>query len=245
MKSINASFASSLKTVLTYALYGALYGIMKHACPYLQEFCPIWGPTWNPQHTGYQYLAQLKSRISLEAHEGKHLNPHTIAVKILQQASHIPHFNTIAIAKLGQLSTLDPTRDPGPQFHANELISCLETTQGTETTPPTPAPSICKVYKKPFQYKKEIQCSACKMFRHDIESNDVCRFTAQFCHAQRYMTNNNDKGRNNAESYAKAQNKATVKKALATYPELTNSSKTEEEKQDTIFQMASIFHSNE
>ena len=148
------------------------------------------------------------------------------------------------MAKLGQLSASNPSDDPGTQFHENELISCLETTQRKDLTTPTPTIHTLQT-KRPFKYKKYIQCSGCKMYGHDLESEDRCRYLAQHYHTTKYMTNKPEKAKTNAEAYAKAQNRVTNKKVLATYPQLLEKSDTEEEMQDKIFRMAMIFNSED
>ena len=58
------------------------------------------------------------------------------------------------------------------------------------------------------------------MYGQDLESNDICRYLAQHYHANKYLTVKPKKAKQNAEAYAKAQNKVTIKKVLATYPQL-------------------------
>ena len=53
--------------------------------------------------------------------------------------------------------------------------------------------------------------------------------------------NDPDKAHINVEAYAKAQNKKTVNKLLATYPSIVDDATTEDSLQTKILHMASIF----
>ena len=109
------------------------------------------------------------------------MNKYNIAVELLQQASKIPRFASIAIAKLGQLSALHPNEDPGPQFQENKLISCLETTQQTQvvTTTTKNNPRIHKTNtRKPFKYKTK---SNAQLVEH-LATTSTVKTYADFVH---------------------------------------------------------------
>ena len=77
-----------------------------------------------------------------------------------------------------------------------------------------------KPLQKEFKYKNEVQCTACKMFGHDIKMN-VCRFGAQYHHTFKFANKFPDETHKNASAFASAQDKAKVTKAKSSFPKLS------------------------
>jgi hypothetical protein len=92
------------------------------------------------------------------------------------------------------------------------------------------------------QYKNPVQCSSCKLFGHCIESQ-VCRFSAQIIYATEYIAEHADRAKSNAAAYKAANNKNKVNKIYQQFPEKFDDFMTEEEREDTRYELATTFYS--
>ena len=190
--------------------YLSLYAIMRTKCKYLRILQPLWGPKWSTQQSGYQYLAAFKSFVDEEKRFYRHYSIYDQAAEVLQQAAaHEPH-KLIATSYITKLMHMDyDTKTLPPEFHPNNLINVLESTQtNTQQTTDT-VPTIHKFNRKPFQYRIQKQCSACKVWGHDIDEQ-VCRICAQVKFCNEYIMNHPEKANKNATAFALAHNRTKV-----------------------------------
>ena len=215
--------------------YGALNMIMKTYCDYLKTLQPPWGPTWEEDMDGHQYLSLLRRRLqNLKRTNQTHYSQHAIACEILQQAKRIPRYNVIATLYLTRLQ-LQPSNQPlGTEYNEAYLVGELENNQSTESNY---HPTINKFnsYKDgkdngkdntrrnnfKFKYRREVQCSCCHAYGHDIDE-DVCRIGAQTFHSHQFWVNYADKAKKNATAYSMANNRNQVKNTRQVMPDASS-----------------------
>ena len=194
--------------------YRSLYAIMRTRCKYLRIIQPKWGPTWHAPQTGYQYLATFKSFVDEEKRYYRHYSKYDQAAEILQQAAMHESHKLMATSYLTRLIHTEHKNDKEfpNEFMPNNLINILETSKNEQ--PPTEIdqiPTIHKFGRKPFQHKVQKQCTACKVWGHDIDEQ-VCRICAQISFCMEYIHTNPEKAHKNATAFALAHNKTRVAK---------------------------------
>ena len=218
--------------------YRSLYAIMRTKCKYLRIIQPKWGPTWHNNQTGYQYLATFKSFVDEEKRYYRYYSKYDQAAEILQQAAMHENYKLMATSYLTRLIHTDNKKDKEfpNEFMPNNLIKILETSKTEYPNNETdPIPTIHKFGKKPFQHKVQKQCTACRVWGHDIDEQ-VCRICAQVTFCNEYIQTNPEKAHKNATAFALAHNRtrvAKVRQALGDiYP--TN----QEDDEETIMSFA-------
>jgi hypothetical protein len=233
----------------------ALFSIMRTKCTYLQDIQPLWGPAWITNMSPYSYLTALNSILEEERRRYHNRTHFDVAAEILQQASRHDEYKLLATAYLTSLLPLvsqDKHQMLPKEFQKENLINALSSyhrkpaAEGTGTgtlqinrfgAPPDGR----KPPRKEFKYKNEVQCTACKMFGHDIKLN-VCRFCAQYHHTSRYANKFPDETLKNASAFASAQDKAKVNKAKVSFPNLFHPDMTEDDEMDALAHIAMVMY---
>jgi hypothetical protein len=249
LHSVIGSFSSSQDG------YSALFAIMRMKCTYLQDIQPLWGPTWAPNASPYLYLTALNSTLEEERRRYHNRTNFDIAAEILQQASQHDEYKLLATAYLTSLLPLvsqDKHQILPKEYQKENLINALSsyhrkpvaggTGTGAFQINRFGAPTAGRgKTREPFRYKNEVQCTACKMFGHDIKLN-VCRFCAQYHHTSRYATKFPEETLKNASAFASAQDKAKVNKAKVSFPNLFHPDMTEEDEMDALAHIAMVMY---
>jgi hypothetical protein len=249
LHSVIGSFSSSQDG------YSALFAIMRMKCTYLQDIQPLWGPVWTVNTSPYSYLTALNSTLEEERRRYHNRTHFDIAAEILQQASQHDEYKLLATAYLTSLLPLvsqDKHQTLPKEFQKENLINALSSYHrkpiagGTGTgafqinrfgAPPAGRGKP----KEPFRYKNEVQCTACKMFGHDIKLN-VCRFSAQYHHTSKHASKFPEETLKNASAFASAQDKAKVNKAKVSFPNLFHPDMTEEDEMDALAHIALVMY---
>jgi hypothetical protein len=235
--------------------YKALYAMMRLKCTYLQDLLPTWGPTWQSDHTAFEYVSNIHSYLTQERRRNKYYTEFEIAAEMVQQAKRHPEYQLLAGAYMAQIIAM-PTdqNEMAPEFHTDNLALNFESNKQTMTIPPTPTLNKFGQPNKEGsndrdnggrrrpQYKNPVQCSSCKLFGHCIESQ-VCRFSAQIIYATEYIAEHADRAKSNAAAYKAANNKNKVNKIYQQFPEKFDDFMTEEEREDTRYELATTFYS--
>jgi hypothetical protein len=247
--SILSSFSSSQDG------YSSLFAMMRMKCSYLQDIQPLWGPIWASNTSPYSYLATLNSFLEEQSRRYLNRTQFDIAAEILQQATQHDKYKLLATAYLTSLLPLvgqHKHKMLPKEYQKENLINILSSyhqkaaTTGTSSTTfainrmgaPGGGP------RQPFKYKNKVQCSACKMFGHDIKLN-VCQFCAQFHHSTKYSQKHPDETLKNASAFALAQDKAKVNKAKAAFPKLFHPDMSESDEMDALAQIALVMYPND
>ena len=194
--------------------YRALYSILRTKCKYLRLIQPTWGPTWNTNQNGYQYLATFKSFIEEEKRYYRQYTPYDQAAEVLQQAAKHDMYTLIATSYLTKLMHTQPAARTNDmllqEYNPNTLINILESSKTTLPVHTTnPNLSINKFNRKPFQHKVQKQCTACKLWGHDIYEQ-VCRICAQIKHCTDFIEQQPEIATKNATAFALAHNRNKV-----------------------------------
>jgi hypothetical protein len=202
----------------------------------------------------YSYLTALNSTLEEERQQYHNRTKFDIAAEILQQASQHEEYKLLATAYLTSLLPLvsqDKHQNLPKEYQKENLINALSSYHrkpvagGTGTgafqinrfnTPSTGRPP-----RKEFKYKNEVQCTARKMFGHDIKLN-VCRFCAQYHHTSRYANKFPDETLKNASAFASAQDKTKVNKAKVSFPNLFHPDMTEDDEMDALAHIAMVMY---
>jgi hypothetical protein len=248
LHSILASFSSQQDG------YSALFAIMRSKCSYLQDIQPLWGPTWTAELSPYSYLTALNSKLEEERRRYHNRTSFDIAAEILQQASQHEEYKLLATAYLTNLLPLvsqDKNKVVPKEYQKENLINSLSSYYRTNIAPAsTNTPfSINRMgggnpggrEKAPFKYKNEVQCTACKMFGHDIKLN-VCRFCAQHYHTSKYTEKNPEEAIKNASAFASSQDKAKLNKAKLNFPNLFHPDMNEADEMEALAHIALVMY---
>jgi hypothetical protein len=228
---------------------------MRMKCTYLQDIQPLWGPIWAANTSPYLYLTALNSTLEEERRRYHNRTNFDIAAEILQQASQHDEYKLLATAYLTSLLPLvsqDKHQILPKEYQKENLINALSsyhrkpaaggTGTGAFQINRFGAPTAGRgKTREPFRYKNEVQCTACKMFGHDIKLN-VCRFCAQYHHTSRYATKFPEETLKNASAFASAQDKAKVNKAKVSFPNLFHPDMTEEDEMDALAHIAMVMY---
>jgi hypothetical protein len=249
LHSIIGSFSSSQDG------YSALFAIMRTKCTYLQDIQPLWGPVWIANTSPYSYLTALNSTLEEERRRYHNRTSFDIAAEILQQASQHDEYKLLATAYLTSLLPLvsqDKHQTLPKEYQKENLINALSSYHRKPVAGGTGTgafqinrfgapPAGKQPPRKAFQYRNEVQCTACKMFGHDIKLN-VCRFCAQYHHTSRYAEKFPEETLKNASAFASAQDKAKVNKAKVSFPNLFHPDMTEDDEMDALAHIAMVMY---
>jgi hypothetical protein len=213
--------------------YGALALIMKTYCPYLKTLQAMWGPPWQPQQTGLEYVATLKRYVgNMNRTSNTQYSTRTIAIELLQQAQQHPRYHNIATHYLTRL-TLQPANHPiGLEYEMTRLAGEMDTNQSLDTyhSPTinkmrteknTDAKDNNKRREGKFKYKRDVQCTCCHNFGHDVDEQ-ICRIGAQIYHANQFFLNKPTKAKENAQSYSLINSQHQIKMAKADRPDASD-----------------------
>jgi hypothetical protein len=191
--------------------YGALFLVMKTYCPYLKTLQAPWGPTWQAEQNGFEYIAMLKRHLANTSRTSNtRYSPRAIAVELLQQAKQHLRYQNIATQYLTRLM-LQPEEIPlGMEYEMTHLAGEMDM---NKTMDSTYGLSVNKMHtaREPndkdgkregkFQYKRQVKCTCCHTFGHDVDKQ-ICRIGAQVYHAHQFLLNNPTKAQQNAQSYS-------------------------------------------
>ena len=223
--------------------YAALYSIMQNYCSYLRIVRPTWGPQWKPHHTGFEYLTELQIFLDDQQRNNKTYTKYEIAAEIIQQANTHDRYKLIATNLLTGLRAYQHKEVP-PEYTSYALVSTFEANKQS-----IPQPSIHKTQgpatksdnrqRRRFQYKRDVQCTACHGYGHDTDQ-DICRYAAQHYYANLFCTKHPEKAKTNAQAYHSANNKKQINKLHNRFPEIFDTIHTEEEHDQTILDLACI-----
>jgi hypothetical protein len=232
--------------------YKALYAMMRLKCTYLQDLLPTWGPTWQTGSTAFEYVSNIHSYLTQERRRNKYYTEFEVAAEMVQQAKRHPEYQLLAGAYMAQIIAM-PTdqNEMAPEFHTDNLALNFESNKQILNLPNNPVVNKFGQPRKEgsnerdggrrqHQYKNPVQCASCKLFGHCIDTQ-VCRFSAQIIYAQEYIAKNADKAKSNAEAYNAANNKTKVNKIYQQFPEKFDDFMTEEERENTRYELASTF----
>jgi hypothetical protein len=203
----------------------------------------------------YSYLTALNSTLEEERRRYHNRTNFDVAAEILQQASRHEQYKLIATAYLTTLLPLvsqDKHQMLPKEFQKENLINALSsyhrkpiavgTGTGAFQINRFGAPSDGRrPPRKDFQYKNEVQFTACKTFGHDIKIN-VCRFCAQYHHSSKYASKFPEETLKNASAFASAQDKAKVTKAKISFPNIFHPDMTESDEMDALAHIAKAMY---
>ena len=213
--------------------YGAMYSIMRHYCPYLQDLLAMWGPEWKISDTGYTYGATLRSYLDAEKRANRSFTRREIAAEILQQAMRHDKYHYTASFYLQHLATTQDDDQLGEVYNQGRLIMKLEQNsikfqhKKDQSAPSTDLKISKTQAPRRFQYRRQVQCRLCKTFGHDIDE-DICRFGAQLFFAQRFQEQHGPDSEKNANAYSLANNKTTIKYVCQDVPQDMDMDKAEQ-----------------
>ena len=142
-----------------------------------------------------------------------------------------------------------------PEFLTDNLALNFESNKHILTLPNNPVvnkfgqprrdgPNDKEGGRRQHQYKNPVQCASCRLFGHRIDTQ-VCRFSAQLMYAKEYIEANAEKAKTNAEAYKAANNKTKVNKIYLQFPEKFDEFMTEEERENTRYELASTFYNQD
>lgn len=233
--------------------YNALFSIMTNNSGYLRLFRTQWGPTWTHDLNSYQYLTLLRHYMTEQRRYNQEYTPYEIAAEILQQANQHERYKVISTTHLSNLQGLDPQGTLPQIFSEQRLIDSIETNEQKAHQFPAD-PTINKFRggqqrdgnrdnndsrgdtRKRFSYRREVQCTCCTTFGHDVDQ-DVCKIGAQVYAACQFLSNHSEKAIKNAKAYALANNKSKIALAKQQYPEGTSL----DDIQDNLLNLAHSF----
>jgi hypothetical protein len=194
---------------------------MKTSCDYLKTLQPTWGPPWLPEMTAFEYYTRLqRCLLNLNRTNQMNYSQRAIACEILQQAKQHVRYNVIATQYLTPLQTTPINTPLGHEYSAEFLIGELEANQRPEhdmnlvinkfnQTKDNNKDNNRRTNSK-FKYRREVQCSVCHGYGHDIDE-DICRVGAQSYHSHQFWLNYSEKAKKNATAYSMANNRNQVK----------------------------------
>lgn len=217
--------------------YNALFSIMTNNSGYLRLFRTPWGPTWKNEMNSYQYLTELRHHLTDQRRYNQTYTPHEIAAEILQQANQHDRYKVISTTHLSALQGLDPkgplptifteqllidsieiNEQKGPQFIDNPTINKF---RGQQQRDHNSRDNDTRDPRKRFNYRREVQCTCCTTFGHDIDQ-DVCKIGAQVFAVTQFISDQKDKATKNAKAYSIANNKTKIALAKRHFPDDTS-----------------------
>jgi hypothetical protein len=234
--------------------YKALYAMMRLKCTYLQDLLPTWGPTWQTGLTAFEYVSSINSYITQERRRSKYYTEFEVAAEMIQQAKRHPEYQLLAGAYMAQIIAMPTDQtEMAPEFHTDNLALNFESNKQALNLPANPKLNKfgqprndgndrdhSRERRRP-QYKNPVQCTSCKLFGHCIETQ-VCRFSAQLMYAKAYIEAHADRAKTNAEAYNAANNKNKVNKIYQQFPEKFDEYMTDEERENTRYELATTFY---
>jgi hypothetical protein len=197
--------------------YAALYEIMCLALGNLRELPTPWGPELNSNDDIRNWYTTFQRYIFEEQQNGRgNYTEWQITANILQRALPDQRYQMAAYQLKSELmQQCTPTGRIPPRLKPNSIQRIIAVEAIPVTNTPVPAFSISKVNGKPpprdgpTKHRHQIQCDMCKTWGHD-SAKQVCFFCAEVYWTQKYMEQNPEKAKGNADNYAELQNKKCI-----------------------------------
>lgn len=211
--------------------YQVIYQIMSTFCHDLMDYPPTWGPAIDPTKDLWAYSKQLKRFRTQNGHKISYTTEE-VAIEIIQQAMKIPKYRNLAQSLMSSYMTTRQNNLNMATFEKFTILSILARIDLSEHGNIPESPMINKGYAKddgtakpsdtgprsryppPKMAKNRVTCNVCKTFGHNVPEQ-CCHFSAKMYHAQKYMDQNPDIAKTNAEQYEKRYDANIVKNMLA------------------------------